>query len=94
MPGRWACLPFAVGGPPERRNIRGMLLDRDPQLASFAGWVTDAGAGSSSIVLVEGEAGCGKTSLVRSGTEGVGSTRSSLPVGAFDVRRARPLGHA
>jgi DNA-binding CsgD family transcriptional regulator/tetratricopeptide (TPR) repeat protein len=50
-----------------------MLLDRDPQLASFAGWVTDAGAGRSSIVLVEGEAGCGKTSLVHTGMQGVES---------------------
>ncbi len=50
-----------------------MLLDRDPQLESFAQWVTDAGAARSSIVLVEGEAGCGKTSLVHSATSDVES---------------------
>ncbi|WP_203337490.1 ATP-binding protein [Nocardioides limicola] len=50
-----------------------MLLDRDSELASFAGWVTDAGAGQSSIVLVQGEAGSGKTSLVRSATSDVES---------------------
>ncbi|MDO9498358.1 MAG: hypothetical protein Q7J48_21810, partial [Nocardioides sp.] len=50
-----------------------MLLDRGSQLASLAGWLTDAGEGHSSIVLVEGEAGCGKTTLVRTGTQGVES---------------------
>ncbi|MFA6299018.1 MAG: LuxR C-terminal-related transcriptional regulator [Nocardioides sp.] len=50
-----------------------MLLDRGSQLASLAGWLTDAGEGHSSIVLVEGEAGCGKTSLVHTGTQGVES---------------------
>lgn len=48
-----------------------MLLDRDQQLASFAECVAHASAGHSSIVLVEGEAGCGKTSLVRSASEGM-----------------------
>lgn len=42
-----------------------MLLERDTQLASFAAWVADAAEGRGSLVLVEGEAGCGKSSLVR-----------------------------
>jgi DNA-binding CsgD family transcriptional regulator/tetratricopeptide (TPR) repeat protein len=50
-----------------------MLLDRDAELASFAGWVAEASEGKSSVVLVEGEAGAGKTSLVRSGTNAVES---------------------
>ncbi len=45
-----------------------MLLDRSADLASFAAWSADACDGRSSVVLVEGEAGSGKTSLVRSGT--------------------------
>lgn len=50
-----------------------MLLDRDPQLALFSGWVADAATGRSSVVLIEGEAGGGKTSLVRTGTRGLES---------------------
>lgn len=50
-----------------------MLLDRGADLASFAVWVADACVGKSSVVLVEGEAGSGKTSVVRSGTRAVES---------------------
>ena len=41
------------------------LLERDAPLGVLAGAVTDAGAGHGSTVLVSGEAGIGKTSLVR-----------------------------
>lgn len=50
-----------------------MLVDHEAQLASFAGWVADAGDARGSIVLVEGEAGCGKTSVVRVGTQALES---------------------
>lgn len=48
-----------------------MLLDRDSQLGAFAASVADAAAGRGSVVLVEGEAGCGKTTLVREATADV-----------------------
>ncbi len=41
------------------------LLERDAELASLAGAVEDAVAGRGSLVLVAGEAGIGKTSLLR-----------------------------
>src|SRR4051812_48749089 len=42
-----------------------MLLEREPTLAVLAAAVADAAAGRGSVVLVTGEAGIGKTSLVR-----------------------------
>src|SRR5262245_50512226 len=46
-------------------SARGELLERGPQLASLAGAVAEAKAGHGRIVLVHGEAGVGKTALVR-----------------------------
>ena len=42
-----------------------VLLKRDDTLAALIGAVDDAGAGRGSVVLVSGEAGIGKTSVVR-----------------------------
>src|SRR3954469_12514422 len=42
-----------------------MLLEREPTLAVLSTAVADAAAGRGSVVLVTGEAGIGKTSLVR-----------------------------
>ena len=42
-----------------------MLLERDDTLAVLAGAVAAAAAGRGSVALVSGEAGIGKTSLVR-----------------------------
>ena len=49
-----------------------MLLERDATLTVLDGAVADAAAGRGSVALVSGEAGIGKTSLVR--TFVVGST--------------------
>jgi DNA-binding CsgD family transcriptional regulator/tetratricopeptide (TPR) repeat protein len=42
-----------------------MLLEREPTLAVLSATVADAAAGHGSVVLLTGEAGIGKTSLVR-----------------------------
>ena len=41
------------------------LLERGPQLASLGRYLSDAAAGRGRVVLVHGEAGVGKTALVR-----------------------------
>ncbi|HWA44863.1 MAG TPA: AAA family ATPase [Hypericibacter adhaerens] len=41
------------------------LLERDTHLEALHGWLEDASAGGGCIVLVSGEAGIGKTSLLR-----------------------------
>jgi predicted ATPase len=43
----------------------GELLEREPQLDALARWWSEAAAGSGRLVFVTGEAGVGKTSLVR-----------------------------
>jgi predicted ATPase len=40
------------------------ILERDAELAALAGAVRSAGAGDGSVVLISGEAGIGKSSLV------------------------------
>jgi ABC-type transport system involved in cytochrome c biogenesis ATPase subunit len=47
------------------------LLEREAQLQVFADALAAAREGDGSTVLVEGEAGAGKTSLVRGATGGV-----------------------
>ena len=41
-----------------------LLLEREPQLAALDDWAADAAAGQGRLVLIAGEAGVGKTSLV------------------------------
>jgi ATP/maltotriose-dependent transcriptional regulator MalT len=40
------------------------LVERDEPLAALAGWLGEAGSGAGRMVLIAGEAGIGKTSLV------------------------------
>jgi predicted ATPase len=42
-----------------------MMLEREPMLAALDAAVTDAAEGRGSVALLTGEAGIGKTSLVR-----------------------------
>ena len=42
-----------------------MLLERDRPLAELARWWTEVGAGDGRLVLLSGEAGIGKTAVVR-----------------------------
>jgi hypothetical protein len=41
------------------------LVERDEPLSALAGWLGEAGSGAGRLVLVAGEAGVGKTSLVQ-----------------------------
>lgn len=50
------------------------LLGRDQQLASLEAALADGRAGRRTVVVVEGEAGMGKTSLLREGLTGAGGT--------------------
>lgn len=42
-----------------------MLLERDTQIATLVDLLNQAGSGRGSLALVAGEAGAGKTSLVK-----------------------------
>jgi predicted ATPase len=57
-------------------------LEREPVLATLAAAVRDANAGRGSVVLLTGEAGIGKTSVVRAFLAAAGRTR--VLVGACD----------
>ncbi len=57
-------------------------LERGPVLATLAGAVRDAHAGRGAVVLLTGEAGIGKTSVVRAFRAAAGGTR--VLVGACD----------
>lgn len=57
-------------------------LEREPVLATLAAAVRDANAGRGSVVLLTGEAGIGKTSVVRAFRAAAGRTR--VLVGACD----------
>ena len=61
----------------------GRLLERDAELAVLVRAVDDAGEGRSSVVLLLGEAGIGKTSLVRTFASEV-ADRARVLVGSCD----------
>ena len=66
------------------------LLERTPQLASLQGYLTEAAAGRGRLVLVSGEAGVGKTALVR---RFCGEASATVLWGACDpLSTPRPLG--
>ncbi|WP_129775358.1 AAA family ATPase [Peristeroidobacter soli] len=68
------------------------LLERDELLTSLQGLLRNAAAGQGSLLFLEGEAGIGKTSLLRAFAE---SQRAQMPVywGACDaLQTPRPLG--
>jgi len=68
------------------------LLEREDELAALAGVVDTAAGGSGTIVLVAGEAGSGKSSLVRTWLERE-RERANVHVGwCDDLSTARPFG--
>jgi predicted ATPase len=69
-----------------------VLLERGTFLGSLDGWLAEARDGHGRLVLVGGEAGIGKTSLVRAFCDRHGADARVL-WGAFDaLRTPRPLG--
>jgi DNA-binding CsgD family transcriptional regulator/tetratricopeptide (TPR) repeat protein len=68
------------------------LLERDAALDRLAGAVDAAACGRGSVVLVTGEAGIGKTALVRAFAEQVGGRARVLAGACDDLGTPRPLG--
>ncbi len=68
------------------------LLERGPTLEVLASAVTDAAAGRGSVVLVAGEAGIGKTSLVRAFAAEAAERARLLPAACDDLMAPRTLG--
>lgn len=66
------------------------LLERDHDLAALNGWLDDVAAGEGRVVLVFGEAGIGKTALLRAFAEGQGRARRVLWGRAFFQGSERP----
>jgi predicted ATPase len=69
-----------------------VLLERDAQLGLLVGAVAAAGEGRGSTALIAGEAGIGKTSLVRALAERVGADARVLLAACDDLVASRTLG--
>src|SRR5689334_22007480 len=70
----------------------GRLLERAEQLGVLVGAIADASAGRGSIVLVAGEAGIGKTSVVRAFVARLPTTSRLLLTRCDDLMAPRTLG--
>ena len=68
------------------------LLERDAPLAVLTGAVADAGAGRGATVLISGEAGIGKTSLVRAFADAAAGQARLLMGACDDLIASRTLG--
>jgi DNA-binding CsgD family transcriptional regulator/tetratricopeptide (TPR) repeat protein len=68
------------------------LLEREAQLDVLVGSVSDASAGRGSTVLVTGDAGIGKTTLVRAFADLVGDRARLLAAACDDLTTPRTLG--
>ena len=69
-----------------------MFLERDDTLAALAGAVAEAGEGRGSVVLVTGEAGIGKTTLIRAFAEQAAERARVLLSACDDLLAPRTLG--
>ena len=80
------------------RRLRGAypdavaLVERAPLLEALAGWQREAQAGSGRLVLVHGEAGVGKSALVRTWCAGDASSSRVLWGSCDPLSSPRPLG--
>src|SRR6478672_11367342 len=70
----------------------GALLERSDEWDALSAAVDAAARRRGSVVLVSGEAGIGKTSLVRAFTQHVAGRVRLLIGGCDDLLTARPLG--
>ncbi|HEU5491645.1 MAG TPA: AAA family ATPase [Gaiellaceae bacterium] len=68
------------------------LLERDDVLAALSGAYAEARAGTGRLVLVSGESGVGKTSVVRAFLAGVSRSSRVLAGGCDPLFTPRPLG--
>ena len=68
------------------------LLERDAELAALAAAVAAAQRGRGSVVLIEGEAGIGKSSLIRAFLAGLPAAVDTLVGGCDDLLAPRALG--
>ncbi len=69
-----------------------MLLEREATLAALSHAVTEAAAGRGSVALVTGEAGIGKTSLIRAFAREAGERARILLSACDDLMAPRTLG--
>jgi DNA-binding CsgD family transcriptional regulator/tetratricopeptide (TPR) repeat protein len=69
-----------------------MLLERESELDLLAGLLTDVGSSGGRVVLVRGEAGIGKTTLVREFIDHSTEAAHVLVGACDDLLTARPLG--
>src|SRR5262245_27543436 len=69
-----------------------LLLERESQLRVLDAAADDAAAGRGSTALVTGEAGIGKTTLVRAFADRVASRARVLPAACDDLIAPRTLG--
>ncbi|HJU47902.1 MAG TPA: AAA family ATPase, partial [Gaiellaceae bacterium] len=74
------------------RAAVGRLLERDDALAALHGSLAEARAGSGRLALVAGEAGVGKTALVRTFSASVGHAARVLEGACDALFTPRPLG--
>lgn len=72
--------------------MAGALLERDTAVAELLSAADRAAAGSGSVVLLSGEAGVGKTSVVRELARRVAPGTRVLVGACDDLRTRRPLG--
>src|SRR5258705_1579428 len=72
--------------------MAGVLLERDAPLGVLVDAVADGAEGRGSTALVSGEAGIGKTSLVRALAERVGADARVLMAASDDLVASRTLG--
>ncbi|MGH3980128.1 MAG: AAA family ATPase [Pseudonocardiaceae bacterium] len=85
----FALLERAMGAAP---GTGAVLLERDAQLDALVAALADAMVGRSSAVLVTGEAGIGKTSVVRAFLATVGAGARVLSGACDDLLTPRTLG--
>ena len=69
-----------------------LILGREGELGVLRGAVEEAGSGRGQIVLIEGEAGIGKTCLVEACLAGLGDGFQILRTRAHELDRHRPFG--
>ncbi len=78
---------------PRQRGERPLMFGRDPERAQLADLLEDATAGHGSLVLINGEAGIGKTTLV---TDLIQHAREQdclvLTGGCYDLTTTPPYG--